>query len=44
MEYNVIGQFRDELDYEQLGDEFVKGGMCKVRMRYKGDNLVLLTL
>jgi len=43
MESSVIGQFRDELDYEQLGDEFVKGGMNMVRVRYMGDNLVLLT-
>jgi len=43
MEYSVIGQFREELDFEQLGDEFVKGGTSMVRVRYMGDNLVLLT-
>jgi len=40
---SVIGQFREELDFEQLSDEFVKGGMNMVRIRYMGDNLVLLT-
>jgi len=40
---NVIGQFRDELNFEQLGDEFVKGGMSMIRVRYMGDNLALLT-
>jgi len=39
----MVGQFREELDFEQLSDEFVKGGMSMVRLRYMGDNLVLLT-
>ena len=40
---SVIGQFREEMDFEQLSDLFVKGGMSMVRIRYMGDNLVLLT-
>ena len=43
MEISMVGQFREELDFEQLSDEFVKGGMSMVRLRYMGDNLVLLT-
>ena len=43
MEYSAIGQFREEMDFEQLGEEFVKGGMNSVRVRYMRDNLVLLT-
>ena len=43
MESSVIGEFREELDYEQLGEEFVRGGMSMIRVRYMGDNLVLLT-
>jgi len=40
---SVIGEFREELDYEQLGEQFVRGGMSMIRVRYMGDNLVLLT-
>jgi len=36
IEYSVIGQFRDELDFEQLGEEYVKGGMSMVRVRVYG--------
>ena len=43
MEYSMIGQFREELSFEELGDEFIKGGMSMVRVRFLGDNLALLT-
>ena len=43
MESSVIGEFREELDYEQLGQEFVRGCMSMIRVRYMGDNMVLLT-
>jgi len=31
------------MDFENLGEEFVKGGMSMVKVRYMGDDLVLLT-
>jgi len=43
MANSVIGKFREEMDFEQLSEEFVKGGMSMVRVRYMGDNLVLIT-
>ncbi|XP_068475216.1 uncharacterized protein [Phaseolus vulgaris] len=43
MECSAIGQFNAELDFEQLGDEFLKGGMSMIKIRYLGDKLALLT-
>ena len=44
MKNSLVGQFREELNFEELGEEFVKGGMSMVRVRYMGDNFALLTL
>jgi len=27
MEYSMVGQFREELSFEELDDEFIKGGV-----------------
>jgi len=43
MQNNVIGQFIVDLDFEQLCEEVVKGGINIVRVWYMGDNLALLT-
>jgi len=40
---NTIVQFNAELDYDQLEEEFVKGGMDMVKLRYMGDRLAMLT-
>ena len=40
---NVVGQFEEVLDVDQLGEEFVKGGLNRVSIRYMGDKLVMLT-
>ena len=44
MKNSLVGHFREELNFEELGEEFVKGGMSMVRVRYMGDNVALLTL
>jgi len=43
MQNSIIGQFFAQLDYDQLCEEFIKGGMKIIRVRYMGDNLALLT-
>jgi len=43
MEGSVVGHFNADMDFEQLGEEFVRGGMSMVRVRAMGDNLALLT-
>jgi len=43
MENSVIGQFNIDMNFAQLGEEFVKGGMNMIKVRYLGDNLTLLT-
>jgi len=43
MEKTAIGQFNVDLDFDQLGEEVVKGGMNMIRVRSLGDNLALLT-
>jgi len=43
MEGSVVGRFNADMDFEQLGEEFVRGGMSMVRVRAMGDNLALLT-
>ena len=40
---SAIGQFNTELDFDQLGEEFVKEGMDMVKLRYMGDSLAMLT-
>jgi len=43
MENSAIGQLIPDIDFNKLCDEFVKGGMNMIKVRYMGDNLVLLT-
>jgi len=43
MKRSVVGQFKDVICFDQLGEELVKGGMNMLRARYLGDNLALLT-
>jgi len=43
MKRSVVGQLKEGIWFDQLGEELVKGGMNMVRARYMGDNLVLLT-
>jgi len=43
MEKSLVGQYNADMDFEQLGEEFVRGGMNMVRVRSLGDNLALLT-
>ncbi|XP_068461571.1 uncharacterized protein [Phaseolus vulgaris] len=43
LEKSSIGQFNAELDFAHLEEEFVKGGMDMVRLRYMGDRLTLIT-
>ena len=40
---SVIGQFKIDMNFAQLEEEFVKGGMNMIKVRYLGDNLALLT-
>jgi len=43
MERSSIGQFNVELDFDHLEEEFAKGGMGAVKLRYMGDRLALIT-
>jgi len=43
MENSAIGQFNTELDFNQLGEKFLKGGMSMIKVRYLGDKLAMLT-
>jgi len=43
MEKSIIGQMAIDMDYNQVCEEFIKGGMTSIKVRYMGDNLVLLT-
>jgi len=40
---NAVGRMSPEVSFKTLREEFVKGGMSRVKLRYMGDNLVLLT-
>jgi len=42
MEISVISQFNEELDFDQLEKEFLKGGMSMIKVRYLGDKLAML--
>jgi len=42
MEKSLVGKYNEDMDFEQLGEEFVRGGMNIVRVRSLGDNLALL--
>jgi len=39
-----IGQFKEELSYDQVDEEFIKGGINLMQVRFLGDNFALLTL
>lgn len=43
MERSVVSQFKEDISFDQVGEEFVKGGLNMLRVRYLGDNLALLT-
>jgi len=43
MESIAISQTIPELDFSQICEEFIKGGMNIIKTRYMRDNLVLLT-
>jgi len=43
LERSVVGQFKEGMDVDQMGEEFVKGGMHNIAVRFLGDNLVLMT-
>jgi len=38
-----IGQFKEDLSYDQVEEEFIKGGINWMQVRFLGDNLSLLT-
>ncbi|ESW34124.1 hypothetical protein PHAVU_001G126500 [Phaseolus vulgaris] len=38
-----IGQFKEDLSYDQVEEEFIKGGINWMQVRFLGDNLALLT-
>jgi len=40
---SVVGQFKEGLNVDQLREEFVKGGLNRIFIRYVGDRLVMLT-
>jgi len=43
MKRSVVGQLKEDMRFNQLGEELVKEGMNMVRARYMGGNLALLT-
>jgi len=40
---SVVGHMIADLDFSQLCEELVKGGINKIKTRYLGDNMVMLT-
>jgi len=40
---SFVGNLREGVDFEKVGEELVKGGLTMVRARFLGDSLVLLT-
>jgi len=40
---SAVGWMSPDLTFDSLKEEFVKGGMNRVKLRFLGDNLVLLT-
>jgi len=40
---SFVGNLREGVDFEKVGEELVKGGMTMVRARFLGDSQVLLT-
>ena len=44
MSNSVVGWMIPDMNFEVLREEFIKGGMPMIKVRYMGDNLVLLTL
>jgi len=43
MERSGIGQFKDDLSFEQVEEEVLKGGLNTMQVRFLGDNFALLT-
>ncbi|XP_068474729.1 uncharacterized protein [Phaseolus vulgaris] len=43
MEKSVVGKLKDGMNFDQLGEEFLKGGLNRIRVRFLGDNLALVT-
>jgi len=43
LSYSAVGWMSHDLTFESLREEFIKGGMSRIKLRYMGDNLVLLT-
>jgi len=43
MENSVVGQVKESLGFDQIGEEFLKGGLSRIRLRALGDNLILIT-
>jgi len=42
MESSTIGHMAQGMDFYQVNDELIKGGMSIIKIRYMGDNMVLL--
>ena len=40
---SAVGRMSPDVSFETLREEFVKGGMSRVKLRFMGDNLILLT-
>jgi len=38
-----IGQFKEDLSFDQVEEEFIKGGLNMMQVRFLGDNFALLT-
>ena len=43
MEKSVVGQLKEVMNFDQMGEELVKEGLSRLRARSLGDNLTLLT-
>jgi len=43
MSTSAVGRMVSDLDFVSLSEEFIKGGMSMIKVRYLGDNFVLLT-
>jgi len=43
MSNSIVGRMVPDLNFTSLCEEFIKGGMSMIKVRYMGDNLVLLS-
>jgi len=43
MSNSAVGRMAPTMNFVSLCEEFIKGGMSRIKVRYLGDNLVLLT-